>query len=455
MRESELLRIYRPLYEYLDGLNIYGVRNLARAFGVNAPTSEKKHELIVRLIGVASGIVAPEPRSNKGARVKSAEVPPENIEQVRRLLAECKETMPFLAGPDSAEKAEFHDSAADRRSSGGYADRRCIGILECLGAGGRLCTKDGARTDVFVAQSCIDEYRLREGDLISGYAGERREGGAEVVQVIGVGGLAPSATRALFEDFSAQFPAERISLSSSACAPMRAADLLCPIGKGQRVLFRAPAAGGKTSFIREMAHCAALADLRTVILAFGRPEECSELSAAVPSASVFAAPFGALPAERLRAARLALAYCKRIAEAGGDAVLLLDSLAELVRACAAEADYHGERRAEVLSFAERLFASARRLKGAGSLTVVASAPSEDGSIDRFADAANSLLYGSAEWIAPGEGFGIDFARSSTQRADMLLNDAERASAASLRAQIAQNGASGMAAVLQSMKKENL
>ena len=24
MRESELLRIYRPLYEYLDGLNIYG-----------------------------------------------------------------------------------------------------------------------------------------------------------------------------------------------------------------------------------------------------------------------------------------------------------------------------------------------------------------------------------------------------------------------------------------------
>ena len=88
MRESELLRIYRPLYEYLDGLNIYGVRNLARAFGVNAPTSEKKHELIVRLIGVASGIVAPEPRSNKGARVKSAEVPPENIEAMVEVFKE-------------------------------------------------------------------------------------------------------------------------------------------------------------------------------------------------------------------------------------------------------------------------------------------------------------------------------------------------------------------------------
>ena len=44
MRESELLRIYRPLYDYLDGLNIYGVRNLARAFGVRAPTAEKNRK---------------------------------------------------------------------------------------------------------------------------------------------------------------------------------------------------------------------------------------------------------------------------------------------------------------------------------------------------------------------------------------------------------------------------
>ncbi len=287
MRESELLRIYRPLYEYLDGLNIYGVRSLARAFGVQSPTTEKKHELIVRLIGAASGIAAPEPRNRKGARVKSAEVPPENIEKVRRLVAECKEMMPFLAGPDSVERTEFRDGSADRRASGGYADRRFVGILECLAAGGRLCTKDGVRTDVFVAQSCIEGYHLREGDLISGYAGECGEGRAEVVQIIGVGGLAPSPSRARFEGFPALLPAERIPLATSACAALRAADVLTPIGKGQRVLFRAAAGEGKTAFIRETARCAALADLRTVILAFGRPEECSELSEAIPSASVF------------------------------------------------------------------------------------------------------------------------------------------------------------------------
>ena len=423
MRESELLRIYRPLYEYLDGLNIYGVRSLARAFGVQSPTTEKKHELIVRLIGAASGIAAPEPRNRKGARVKSAEVPPENIEKVRRLVAECKEMMPFLAGPDSVKRTEFRDGSADRRASGGYADRRFVGILECLAAGGRLCTKDGVRTDVFVAQSCIEDYHLREGDLISGYAGECGEGRAEVVQIIGVGGLAPSPSRARFEGFPALLPAERIPLATSACAALRAADVLTPIGKGQRVLFRAAAGEGKTAFIRETARCAALADLRTVILAFGRPEECSELSEAIPSASVFAAPFGSLPAERLRAARLALAYCKRIAESGGDAVLLLDSVA-----------------------------SARLLKGAGSLTVIAAAPAEGEPFDRFAEAANCLLFGSREWAAAGETPGIDFTRSFTRRSESLLREGERAAAARLRECIARGGAAGL---WDSFKKENL
>ena len=353
--------------------------------------------------------------------------------------------MPFLAGPDSAEKAEFHDSAADARASGGYADRRFVGILECLAAGGRLCTKDGVRTGVFVAQSCIDEYRLREGDLISGYAGERGEGRAEVVQIISVGGLAPSRSRPAFADFSALLPDERIPLASSCVAAVRALDLLCPIGKGQRVLFCAPAGGGKTAFVREAARCAVQADLRTVVLAFGRPEECSDLSAAVPSASVFAAPFGALAAERVRMARLTLAYAEGIAASGGDAVLLLDSLSELLRACKESPALPGGGVPAML--AERLFAAARRLKGAGSLTVIASAPSDGEPFDQFAEAANCRIYGGAECIE-GDPFGIDFARSATRRADLLLREGERSSAAALRAQLAQKGAKESLALLR-------
>lgn len=452
MRESELLRVYRPLYDYLDGLNIHGVRDLARAFGVNAPTLGKKHDLILRIIAVASGLSDPEPRSNKGARVKSDGASPESIEQVRRLIAACKETMPFLAGPDSAEQTEFRDSASDTRASAGYADRRFVGILECLSAGGRLCDKNGVRTDVFVAQSCIDDYGLREGDLISGYAGERSEGRVEVVQIIGVEGIAPSRSRPVFEDFVPLLPAERIPLSASPVAAVRALEMLSPIGKGQRVLFRAPAGGGKTAFIREAARCAAQADLRTVVLAFGRPEECGEFAAAAPSASVFAAPFGSQPAERVRMARLALAYCKGIAASGGDVVLLVDPLAELLRACAEVSSLPGVE--GCASLAEQLFASARRLQRAGTLTVIAAAPAAGEAFDRFADAANCLLYGGAA-RAEGDPFGIDFARSFTRRADLLLSKEECDAANALRARLAATDAEGGAALLQQIQKENL
>ena len=44
----------------------YEVRSIARAFGINAPTSAKKHDLIMRTIGVAGGISPPEPHTRRG-----------------------------------------------------------------------------------------------------------------------------------------------------------------------------------------------------------------------------------------------------------------------------------------------------------------------------------------------------------------------------------------------------
>lgn len=76
MEDKEVLRIYNKVYEYLDNFNIYEVRNIARAFGVNAPTTAKKKDLILTAIRVGAGISDPGPRSNKGARVKASDAPP-------------------------------------------------------------------------------------------------------------------------------------------------------------------------------------------------------------------------------------------------------------------------------------------------------------------------------------------------------------------------------------------
>ena len=65
MEDKEVLRIYNKVYEYLDNFNIYEVRNIARAFGVNAPTTAKKKDLILTAIRVGAGISDPRPRNGE------------------------------------------------------------------------------------------------------------------------------------------------------------------------------------------------------------------------------------------------------------------------------------------------------------------------------------------------------------------------------------------------------
>ncbi len=434
MQEAELLRVYGAVYRYLDGLNIYEVRNLARAFGVNAPTADKKHELIVRLIGVASGVSDPIPRSNKGARVKASEAAQERVDQVRRLIAECKEAAPFL----ESSLAEFHDRvpAAVR---GGYCDLRCSGFLELGEKGGFLCNESGERTKIIVSEQCVSEYALREGDLLRGYACEKADGSAELVQVAECNGSAPLfAGRRSFEDIPALFPAERLPLKNSSSAVLRAMDLLCPIGKGQRVLFPAPSGAGKTLLLRLIAQCAEAAGMPIFFVSLDqRPEEGPEFLAAVSHAHVFCSPFDQSPIHQARVARLVLERCKRMAEMGEDVVLLLDSAEALVRACSASAAL-GE---DPMRAVKHLFAAARRLEGGGSLTVVATADEGSALCAVLSGAANCLLVGSAELALRGIFPAVDLIRSFTKRAELLLRTDEREAAQKLREKIMKNSIS--------------
>ena len=76
---SDLLQKYASVAEYLDGLSVYEVRNIARELGVRSPTTEKKGELIEQIVMVAAGLVSPLGKmTNKGAPPKAAKVS-ENI----------------------------------------------------------------------------------------------------------------------------------------------------------------------------------------------------------------------------------------------------------------------------------------------------------------------------------------------------------------------------------------
>jgi transcription termination factor Rho len=242
---------------------------------------------------------------------------------------------------------------------------------------GGLTSRDD---DVYVSASQVRRCELRPGDEVSGPAREPRRGERHraLVHVDGVNGGEPQeAGRVDFEELTPAPPARRIPLAPDAGILARAVDLLAPLAFGQRILIRSTPRSGRTTFLRELGRAITGAgEARVIVLLIDeRPEELPSWERALPDAELAEAPADLAPGEQVRIAELALERARRIAEAGGDAVLLCDSLSRLAVA------------AEGVAEVKRLFGSGRELaeEDAGSLTVIATVLAEgedEGSADR-------------------------------------------------------------------------
>lgn len=444
MDENELLAIYKKVYDYVNERNIYEVRNIARAFGVNAPCENKKHDLIVKLLRIVTGVVPPDPPNNRGARVKAGAASDQSIVAIRKLVEECRAEAPYCTDPVPSIRMEFHDNT-DAGREFGYTDKCYRGVLEIDGEGRGFLRSPYCRMredDLFVSDKTIRSYFLRTGDFVSGYAGP----GGELIQIETVNGKVPLfKDRRRFEDLAPLYPDSRLYLGRSN-EIMRAADLLCPVGMGQRAVIYAPPGTGKTTFIYHAARSIASsgeAELVFVLLN-QRPEEETEMRTAFPFATVATTSFDMPAAQNARIALLALERAKRIAEEGSNVVLFLDSLTALHRAFEAS----GMAGAEYL--VKRFFASARKLEGNGSLTIIATAQMREE--ESYGEGANAMIRFSAELAARGIVPAIDFAQSFTKRAETLLPEEERVQAGALRA-VALSG--GTEAVLREMEKKGI
>ena len=448
MEDKEVLRVYKKVYDYLNNFNIYEVRNIARAFGVNAPTTAKKKDLILSAIRVGAGISDPGPRSNKGARVKASDAPAERISAIRSLFAECNRELTYVGAQQEPVELRFRDSAETGREYG-YGDPCVTGVLEIGRQGhGFLRGKDflPAEGDAVVSDKLIESYRLREGDIVSCYVAQG-VGAPEAVQIAAVNGGAPVyIERKKFDEIPALYPEERFLLGREDCLFLRAADIVCPVCKGQRGIVYAPAGSGRTAYFREMARSFAQsypeAKLILVMLDL-RPEEFTEAEG-IEGATVIAASIEGLPARTVQSVRLALEHAKRIAEDGGDAVLLVDSITAYARALAYSMPPSGIATAggldlAALGEAKKFFSAARRLKDAGSVTILASALRGRGVAmdtdicEDLGSVANMFVCFDREIAGRGVFPAIDFARSYTKRAENFQPEAEQRCARALRA----------------------
>jgi transcription termination factor Rho len=308
--------------------------------------------------------------------------------------------------------------------------------------------------DIHVPQQLVRAAELRRGDAVTGAAGPQRDGVkfAPLVRVDTVNGLPPAQARSRphFGELVPIHPDERLRLETEAHEmTTRITDLVMPIGKGQRALVVAPPKAGKTSVLQAFAHGIAKnhPECQLLLVLVGeRPEEVTDLSRSVP-ADIAAATFDQPPREQIAVAELAIEHAKRLVEMGRDVVVLLDSLTRLARAYNMAAPNSGRVLsggvdAAALAPPKKFLGAARNMEHGGSLTIVASALVETGSV------ADTVIFeeykgtGNAELKLDRRSAdrrlfpAIDIAQSSTRRDELLCTPDELTATASLRRTLA-------------------
>ncbi len=284
---------------------------------------------------------------------------------------------------EPAEEPEGEEETEDEEEPEAEAEE-VTGVLDRMPQGYgflRLSGMNEAEGDVYVSASQIRRCELRPGDQVTGPARQPRRGERHraLVRVETVNGQSPEGERKHFEDLTAAPPHRRLLPPEAPGDPLvRAVDLLGPLAFGQRVLILAQPRSGRTTLLRALGAPIAEAGAHLcVLLADERPEEVPLWERALPEAEIFAATADQEPRDQIRAAELAMGHAKRLAEAGQDVVVLIDSLSRLALG------YRDAGRVK------RIFGAGRELdeEGSGSLTVIATVLDSD---DRGSEVREAL-----------------------------------------------------------------
>ena len=339
------------------------------------------------------------------------------------------------------------------------------GVLEMQSDGyGYLRTGNylPGHNDIYVSPAQVRRFHLRTGDKVSGKVRPRRENETHgmLLYVTDVNGVDAQDVKepVSFDTLTPIYPTQQILLSRKAAGNtlLRAIDLMCPIGFGQRSLILAPPRCGKTALLTAMAnsiHAQYPKALLLTLLLGERPEDITIARDTLPGEVVYAG-FDEPMGNHTRIAELTLERVMRLAEQKNDVVLLVDSLTSLCRACSECAPQNvrilpGGLAAGSLAQPKRMFGSARALREGGSLTIIAVMRSDTGSpLDRaiaeeFQGTANMELYLDAQGR-------IDFVRSMTRNAASMQAEALRTAAETLRKKAAEIGTEAFSAYLNGL-----
>lgn len=317
------------------------------------------------------------------------------------------------------------------------------GILDLLGDGyGFLRTpgKRGDTDDIYVSQSQVRRFGLRQGDMIAGQVRPPTEGEKYfgLIRVELVNGYDPESAmkRPKFEDFTSIYPDDQIMLTTTPkIMSTRIIDMVAPIGKGQRALIVAPPKAGKTMLLKQIA--AGISEnhpeIYVIVALIGeRPEEVTDMRRTIMG-EVFSSTFDEPVEDHCHTAEVALDRARRLVESGENVVLLLDSLTRLARAYNLSVPSSGKTLSggmdpNALYPPKRFFGAARNCEDAGSLTIVATALIDTGSrlddliYEEFKGTGNMELHLDRRMADRRLWPAIDIERSGTRHEELLQDE---------------------------------
>jgi len=308
-------------------------------------------------------------------------------------------------------------------------------------------------SDAYVSMSQVKRYGLRRGDVVSGAVRptrdtEQRNKYNPLVRLDTINGMEPEEARRRpeFYKLTPLYPQDRLRLETEPhILTTRVIDLVMPLGKGQRALIVSPPKAGKTMVLQAVANAIASNNPEChlmVVLVDERPEEVTDMQRSVKG-EVIASTFDRPPQDHTTVAELAIERAKRLVELGHDVVVLLDSITRLGRAynLAAPASgriLSGGIDSTALYPPKRFLGAARNIENGGSLTILATALVETGSMmdtvifEEFKGTGNAELKLDRK-IADKRVFpAIDIDASGTRREEILLAPEEQAIVVKLR-----------------------
>ncbi|MFC2035794.1 transcription termination factor Rho [Chloroflexota bacterium] len=319
----------------------------------------------------------------------------------------------------------------------------CGGVLEMMSDGYgflRNSTLLPSSTDIYVSQSQIRRFGLRNGDMVTGQGRPARAGEKyfSLLRIEVVNGLNPELAkgRPHFGSLTPTFPDRLIDLEIRANdLAARLLNLVAPIGRGQRGLIVSPPKAGKTMLLKSIANCASTNynDIHVMVCLIGeRPEEVTDMRGSVNGEVVYAT-FDEPVENHTRVADLALDRAKRLVESGKDVIILLDGITRLTRSYNLAIPSSGRTLSGgidpvALYPAKHFFGAARNTAEGGSLTIIATCLVDTGSrmddliYEEFKGTGNMEVHLDRRLAERRVFPAINIERSGTRREELLLDE---------------------------------